>query len=289
MVRGLVVACVLLVGLGAACAQSAMGGRTAGMGNASLSSLGDSEAIFLNAAALPWLRQAAGSADRHLWGGQAMAAYGFADVSGVPACDAQSTFLVGAGATNGKHGLAAYYAEADLLTDELSEFGIGYGVSLSHDWSVGAMLRMWDRPGDGDDVQTTDFSLLHQWHLTTGKPLTATLLVRDAYGHTDEGRTYDLGVSGYLSEDFLLALLARDLTNETYRLLNVGAEVQIRPGWFIRTGYEERAHKNPVGLSLGVGHRVRDWQFDLAFTHWDSSMANVDMGVGVTGSATVLF
>jgi len=280
---------VLSVCVGAACAQSAMSGRAAGMGNASLSSLGDSEAIFLNAAALPWLRQAAGPADRRPWGGQAVVAYGCADVSGVPDCDMQSTLLIGAGAANGKHGLSAYYADADLLTDELSEFGIGYGVSLSHDWSVGVMLRMWDRPGDGDDVQTTDFSLLHQWRLTNGRPLTATLLVRDAYGHTDEGMTVDLGVSGYLSEDFLLALLARDLTNEEYRLLNVGAEVQIRPGWFIRTGYEERAHKNPIGLSLGVGHRVRNWQCDLAFTHWDSSMANVDMGVGVTGSATVLF
>jgi len=257
------------------------------MGNASLSALGGSEAIFLNPAALSWLREAPRDADKHTWGGQGVIAAGFADISGPAVSDNQSTFLIGGGITNGKHGLAAYYADLNLLTDDVAEIGLGYGVSFDRYWAVGGMLRILDRPAK--QVQVTDFSIQHNWYLQNGKPVTATLVVRDPYGHTDDGMIVDLAASGYFSEQFQFVALAHDLMDKIFRTLSLGAEVEVRPGWFVRTGYEEHRRKQPVGLSLGVGHRVKDWQFDVAVTYWNPSMDDVDMGVGLTGGATVVF
>jgi hypothetical protein len=288
--KWLAVVCLLLLCLvGAAHAQQAVSGRSQGMGNSNFSALGGSEAIFQNPAALPWLATSAQSADSKTWGGQALAAANYANANGPAAPDSQHSFMAGGGVTNGRHGLGVYFSDEHLLTGAVQETGIGYGYSFNKEWAVGGMLRILDRPHHDDDVQVTDFSVQRNWWQGNGRAITATAIVRDPYNHTPEGCMLDIGGSAYFSKDFLFTAWVHDVTGVVHRLLNVGAEVEVRPGWFIRTGYDEKPGKALQGISLGVGHRMKDWQFDAALTKYDVRLSGMDLDVGLTGSATVFF
>jgi len=269
-------------------AQDAVTARSQGMGNSSYAAPGEGEAIFLNPAALPWLRRPADQSGKHPWSGYATTAYNFADTGG-PAARVSSSrgWLFGAGATNGRHGIAAYIADMNTLQDDREEIGLGYGFSFSRNFAIGLMLRQLRRT-IGIDVEVTDFTFLYNIPLRDHSPLTFTVAVRDPYEH-DQGLMFDLAAAAYVTPELLVTAHARDLSERVHRLLNVGAELQVRPGWFVRTGFEETPRKSLQGISVGAGHRVGDWQFDLAVTNWQSNLKNTSQHVGATVSAGVAF
>jgi hypothetical protein len=288
--RVIPICCAMLLLVEMAWAQQAVSARSQAMGNSSVSALGESESIFLNPAALPWLRRSEDSTAKNLWGGQAVTAFGFANASGLAApVDAATSLLVGAGITNGKHGFGVYVADLNLLTDSVSEVGLGYGFSFRRNWALGAMVRLLDHPGQEMDVQLTEFTVQYN-RLVHNRLWTATFLLHDyPYNHTPDGPMIDFDISGHVSENFLITAQIHDMSNVVHRLLNVGAEIQVRPGWFVRSGFEEKPRKVLEGISLGVGHRGKDWQFDVALTKWQVRLKDMNLGLGVTGGATVAF
>jgi hypothetical protein len=284
----LIAICSLALALGVAHAQDASSARSQGMGNSSFAALGEGEAIFWNPAALPWLRQPDKQDPEHPWNGYAVASYGFADTGGPAARVGTATsFLVGAGAANGKHGIGAYIANIDNLLDDQQEIGIGYGFSFTPTFAVGAMLRQLEREV-GSDVQETDFTLLYNVRRHEAQPITFTLTAQDPYEH-DMGLMWNLGMAAYITPELQITAYAHDLGEKVHRLLNVGAELQVRPGWFVRTGFEEKPGKKLQAISVGVGHRVGDWQLDLAVTNWDSNIHFTSQDVGATMGASVAF
>jgi hypothetical protein len=291
MTKQVVPICCAMLLLGElAWAQQAVSARSQGMDNSSVSALGDSESIFLNPAALPWLQRSKESTEKNQWGGQAVTAFGVAEASGLAApVNAATSFLVGAGITNGRHGFGVYVADLNLLTDKVSEVGLGYGFSFMRHWALGAMVRLLDRPGQGMDFQLTEFTIQYN-RLVHNRLWTATFLVHDyPYDHTPDGSMIDFDFSGYVSEHFLITAQIHDVSNKVHRLLNVGGEIEVRPDWFIRSGFEEKPRKVLEGISVGVGHRVKDWRFDVALTKWQVRPKDMNLGLGVTGGATVAF
>lgn len=282
--------CTLLLVTEMASAQQAVSARSQGLGNSSVSTLGESESIFLNPAALPWLRRSEDSTAKEAWGGQAFTAFGYADASGLAApVGAATSLLVGAGVTNGRHGFSVYAADLDLLTGKVSEVGLGYGFSFLDHFALGAMLRLLDHPGQAADIQLTEFTLQYK-RVVCNQLWTAVLLVHDwPYNHTPDGPMVDFDFSGHLSKDFLLTAQIHDLSSEVHRLLNVGVEIEVRPGWFVRSGFEEKPRKALQGISLGAGHRVKKWQFDVAVTKWQVRLKDMNLGLGITGGATIAF
>jgi hypothetical protein len=214
------------------------------MGSTGIGVADDAAAWFQNPAGLAALRPQCETEDE-LWAAEVTAGYGkvLGENAGVINVSGwQPANLIGAGFGYGD------------VEDTGRAWGIGFGMNYRQSPFSFGLNFLRDDPAVGDPETSLNLGLMYRFEQPDKDPLRLGLYVRDLTDVYDNGLMWDLGLAWPATNELLIAVDVRDITNEIDTEVNAGAEYWFGPDrdWALRAGVND----NLVGtdFTFGMGY-----------------------------------